>query len=278
MKRLFVLLVALSVAGIALAQSPLPTIPGKSSGLAPTKLPDALQEVGIDQKLDAQIPLDLTFTDEQGRRVQLKDYFGKRPVILSFVYYDCPMLCTLVLNGLVRGLRPLSLNPAQDFEIITVSFDPKETAPLAESKKRAYLNSYRRPSAEQGWHFLVGDDASIHKLAAAAGFKYHWDTASSQFAHASGIMVLTPGGRLSRYFYGVEFSARDLRFGLIDASAGKIGTLADQMLLFCYHYDPATAKYGVAILNVMRVAGITTVLLIAGFIITSVRQERRRLA
>jgi protein SCO1/2 len=180
-----------------------------------------------------------------------------------------------VLNGLVRGLRPLSLNPGSDFEIVTVSFDPRETAPLAESKKRVYLNSYRRPSAQQGWHFLTGDEPSIRALTRAAGFKYHWDEASQQFAHASGIMILTPDGRMSRYFYGIEFSGRDLRLGLIDASAGKIGTVADQVLLYCFHYDPTTGKYGVAIMNVMRLAGLATLLLVGGFIGTSVWHERR---
>jgi protein SCO1/2 len=262
----------------AQALSPLPSIPSKTSGAIPTQLPNGLRDVGIEQKLNAPIPLSLLFTDEEGRRVQLKDYFGKRPVILSFVYYDCPMLCTMVLNGLVRGLRPLSVNPGSDFEIVTVSFDPRETAPLAAAKKRMYLNSYRRPSAAQGWHFLTGDDPSIRALTHAAGFNYHWDESSQQFAHASGIMIVTPDGRMSRYFYGIEFSGRDLRLGLIDASAGKIGTVADQVLLYCFHYDPATGKYGVAIMNVMRLAGLATLLLVGGFIGTSVWHERRTLA
>ncbi len=262
----------------AQSPSPLPMVPSKTSGVIPTRLPDGLRDVGIDQKLNAQMPLSLFFTDEAGRRVQLKDYFGKRPVILSFVYYDCPMLCTMVLNGLVRGLRPVSLNPGSDFEIVTVSFDSKETAPLAESKKRVYLNSYRRPSAAQGWHFLTGDEPSIRALTRAAGFNYRWDESGGQFAHASGIMILTPDGRMSRYFYGIEFSGRDLRLGLIDASAGKIGTAADQVLLYCFHYDPATGKYGVAIMNVMRLAALATLLLVGGFIGTNVWNERRTLA
>ena len=274
------LIASLLLSGMLSAQalSPLPMVPSKTSGVIPTQLPSGLRDVGIEQKLNAQIPLSLFFTDEEGRRVQLKDYFGKRPVILSFVYYDCPMLCTMVLNGLVRGLRPVSLNPGSDFEIVTVSFDSRETAPLAESKKRMYLNSYRRPSAAQGWHFLTGDEPSIRALTRTVGFNYHWDEASQQFAHASGIMVLTPDGRISRYFYGIEFSGRDLRLGLIDASAGKIGTAADQVLLYCFHYDPATGKYGVAIMNVMRLAGLVTLLLVGGFIGTSVWHERRALA
>jgi protein SCO1/2 len=275
----FVLATAMFATGSAAqSPSPLPLVPSKTSGVIPTQLPIGLRDVGIEQKLNAQIPLSLLFTDEEGRRVQLKDYFGKRPVILSFVYYDCPMLCTMVLNGLVRGLRPVSLNPGSDFEIVTVSFDPRETAPLAESKKRVYLNSYRRPSAAQGWHFLTGDEPSIHALTRAAGFNYHWDESSQQFAHASGIMILTPDGRISRYFYGIEFSGRDLRLGLIDASAGKIGSAADQVLLYCFHYDPSTGKYGVAIMNVMRLAGLATLLLVGGFIGASVWHERRSLA
>jgi protein SCO1 len=259
----------------AQSPSPLPLVPSKTSGVIPTTLPSGLRDVGIDQKLNAQMPLSLLFTDEEGRRVQLKDYFGKRPVILSFVYYDCPMLCSMVLNGLVRGLRPVGLNPGRDFEIVTVSFDPRETAPLAAAKKRVYLNSYRRPSAEQGWHFLTGDEPSIRTLTRAAGFNYHWDEASQQYAHASGIMVLTPDGRMSRYFYGIEFSGRDLRLGLIDASSGRIGTVADQVLLYCFHYDPAAGKYGVAIMNVMRLAGLTTLLLVGGFIGANIWHERR---
>jgi len=270
-KRLLILLILASAAS---AQTPLPSVSAKPGGAA-AQLPAALEGVGIDQKLDAQLPLALFFTDEDGRRVQLRDYFGKRPVILTFVYYDCPMLCDMVLNGLVRGMRPINLQPGRDFEIVTVSFDPKETAPLAAAKKRTYLNSYRRAGAENGWHFLTGDEASVRALTRAAGFHYHFDEASGQFAHASGIMVATPEGRLSRYFYGVEFSARDLRFGLIDASAGKIGTVADQVLLFCFHYDPTTAKYGVAILNAMRLAGVATVLALGGFMFLSFKSDRK---
>jgi protein SCO1/2 len=263
------------VAAAALAQSPLPAVPPGIGGGIPTRLPDALRDVGITQKLDAQLPLDLAFTDENGRRVQLREYFGKRPVILSFVYYDCPMLCTMVLNGLVRGLRPINLQPGRDFEIVTVSFDSRETPVLAASKKRSYLNSYRRDGAEQGWHFLTGGEASVKALAAAAGFRYRFDESSKQFAHASGVMVTTPGGKLSRYFYGVEFSARDLRLSVVDASAGKIGSLADQMLLFCFHYDPATAKYGVAIMNVTRALAAATVLALGGFMLIGFLHDRR---
>ncbi len=278
MTRASIIAMCLAAGALGAQPSVLPTLPGKSSGVIPTQLPAGLRDVGIDQKLNTQIPLSLFFTDEEGRRVQLKEFFGKRPVILSFVYYDCPMLCSLELNGLVRGLRPLKLNPASDFEIVTLSFDPREKAPLAESKKRMYLNSYRRASAQQGWHFLTGDDPSIHALTRAAGFNYHWDQSSEQFAHASGILILTPEGRISRYLYGIEYDSRDIRLGLIDASSGRIGGLADQVLLYCFHYDPTVGKYGVAIMNIMRLAALLTLALVGGFIGMSVWHERRSLA
>lgn len=268
------LLTILILTAAATAQSPIPSVSAKPGGL-PAQLPSGLEGVGIDQHLNGQLPLTLFFNDEDGRRVQLRDYFGKRPVILNFVYYDCPMLCDMVMNGLVRGMRPMNLQPGRDFEIVTVSFDSRETPPLAAAKKRVYLNSYRRAGAETGWHFLTGDEASVHALTNAAGFRYRYDPATEQFAHASGIMVATPDGHLSRYFYGVEFSARDLRFGLIDASAGKIGNVADQVMLFCFHYDPTTGKYGMAILNSMRVAGVITVLLLGGFMFSSFRSDRK---
>lgn len=268
------LFAALAAPAMAQAPSGLPVVRAKPGQYPAKRLPDALRDVGIDQKLNSQIPLDLPFLDEDGRNVKLGDYFGKRPVILSLVYYDCPMLCTMVLNGLVRAMRPLSLVPSRDFEIVTVSFDPKETPPLAESKKRLYTNLYHHDGAQTGWHFLTGNDASIKALADAVGFRYRFDEASGQYAHASGIMVLTPEGKLSRYFYGVEYSGRDLRFGLIDASSGKIGTIADQVLLYCFHYDPATSRYGVAIMNVMRLCGIATVLALGVFIVGSVWKEK----
>ncbi len=271
-------LLATSFAGGVNAQSLLPAVPSKPESAAKTQLPPALMDIGIDQKLDAQLPLDLYFTDEEGRRVQLREYFGKRPVILSFVYYDCPMLCNMVLNGLVRGMRPMKLDPGTDFEIVTVSFDPKETPAIAAAKKRVYLNAYKLEPTARGWPFIIGDGPSVRALTRAAGFKYRFDQASAQFVHASGIMVATREGRMSRYFYGVEYSARDLRLGLIDASAGRAGSLADQVLLFCFHYDPTTAKYGVAIMNMMRVAGIATVLVLGGFMISNFKHDRKAAA
>ncbi len=279
MMRLLLAAAGLAVFAPAFAQtglSPAPAPANFNAAAGQTGLPPALRNVGIDQKLNEQAPLDIPFRDEAGKTVQLRQYFGRQPVILALVYYDCPMLCTLVLNGLVRSLRAISLNPDQHFQIVTVSFDPRETPALAMAKKQQYIKSYRRPGAEQGWHFLTGEQASIERLTKAVGFRYSFDPKSQQFAHASGIMVLTPEGRLARYFYGLEYSARDLRLALIEASANKIGTPADQVLLFCFHYDPATAKYSLAIMNALRAAGAATALALGGFMFVMFRRDRRR--
>jgi protein SCO1/2 len=261
----------------ALAQ--IPKQPGPSSplygartaevGSPSTGLPTALRDVGIDQKLDQQLPLDLIFRDESGQEVKLGHYFGQRPVVLAFVYYDCPMLCTQVLNGMVTSFRVLPFQVGKEFDVVTVSFDPRETSTLATTKKKVYIDylpEKMRPAAMNGWHFLTGDQANIAKLTEAAGFRYHYDEATKQFAHASGIMVATPQGKLSRYFYGVEYAPRDLRLGLIESSANKIGSPVDQLLLYCYHYDPATGKYGAAVMKVMRIAGVLTVLAIVAML------------
>jgi protein SCO1/2 len=267
-----VLLVMLWVA-LAWTSVPAQSPPGPSSplyGARPAEttnvaagLPAALQEVKIEQKLDQQLPLDLVFRDESGRDVKLGDYFGQKPVVLAFVYYDCPMLCTQVLNGMVTSFRVLPFQIGKEFDVVTISFDPRETPALAESKKKVYLNylpERMRANASSGWHFLTGDQANIEKITEAAGFHYRYDDATKQFAHASAIMVTTPHGKLSRYFYGIEYPARDLRLGLIESSANKIGSPVDQLLLYCYHYDPATGKYGAAIMKIMRVAGVLTLL------------------
>jgi len=270
-------LVLLVAAPSALAQ--IPRQPGPSSplygartdepGSPSTGLPMALRDVGIDQKLDQQLPLDLVFHDESGQDVKLGQYFGQRPVVLAFVYYDCPMLCTQVLNGMVTSFRVLPFQVGKEFDVVTVSFDPRETSSLATSKKHVYINylpEKMRPAAMNGWHFLTGDQANIAKLTEAAGFRYHYDEATKQFAHASGIMVTTPQGKLSRYFYGVEYAPRDLRLGLIESSVNKIGSPVDQLLLYCYHYDPATGKYGAAVMKIMRIAGVLTVLAIVAML------------
>jgi protein SCO1 len=232
-------------------------------GAPSTGLPSALRDVKIEQKLDQQLPLDLQFRDENGQQVKLGQYFGGKPVVLAFVYYDCPMLCTQVLNGMVTSFRVLPFQIGNEFEVVTVSFDPRETSTLAATKKKVYVDylpERMRANAINGWHFLTGDQENIAKLTDAAGFHYRYDEATKQFAHASAIMVTTPHGKLSRYFYGIDYPARDLRLGLIESSENKIGSPVEQLLLYCYHYDPATGKYGFAIMRVMRVAGVITVL------------------
>jgi protein SCO1/2 len=233
-----------------------------------------LGEVGFDQKLDAQVALDLPFTDESGAEVELGRYFGTKPVVLLLVYYECPMLCTLVLNGFVRMLRALSLEPGDDFEIVTVSIDPRETPELAGRKRAKYIAEYGKPEAASGWHFLTGSEASIAKLASTVGFRFKFDAETNQYAHASGFVTLTPQGRVAKYFYGVEYAPRDVRLALVESSSGRIGTLVDQVLLLCYHYDPTTGKYGVAIMTIVRALGILTVGALVGFIVIMLRRER----
>jgi protein SCO1 len=240
------------------------------TGNPSTGLPTALREVRIEQKLDQQLPLDLVFRDESGQPVRLGQYFGQKPVVLAFVYYDCPMLCTQVLNAMVTSFRVLPFEIGKDYDVVTVSFDPRETNTLATAKKQfymKYLPERMRAGANSGWHFLTGDQPSITQLTDAVGFHYRYDEATKQFAHASGIMVTTPQGKLSRYFYGVDYPARDLRLGLIESSENKIGSPVEQLLLYCYHYDPATGRYGVAIMKVMRIAGVATLLGLAAMIL-----------
>jgi len=227
--------------------------------------------------LNSSIPLDLLFRDETGTPVKLSRYFGRKPVVLSLVYYNCPMLCTQVLNGLDRSLKDVPLDIGKDFEVISVSIDPSEDAKLASAKRDLYTGIYGRPGAAEGWHFLTGDEPQIKQLANAVGFRYAYDAGSKQFAHASGIMVLTPAGKISRYFYGIQYASRDMRLGLVEASEGKIGSPVDQILLFCYHYDPVTGKYGLLISRVLQVAGILTVLVIAVMILLLSRREHYRL-
>jgi protein SCO1/2 len=236
--------------------------------------PPALREVGFDQHLGETLPLDLAFRDETGRAVRLGDYFGKRPVVLSLVYYECPMLCTLTLNGLVSALGVLPWTPGQEFELVTVSFDPRETPAQATAKKKAYLGRYHKPEAAAGWHFLTGDEAALRALTKAVGFRYAWDGASQQFAHPAGLVVATPDGRLARYLFGVEYAPKDLRLALLEASEGKVGSPVDQLLLFCYQYDPATGRYGAALMRVLRAGGVLTLLALGGFFVISLRQER----
>jgi protein SCO1 len=220
---------------------------------------EVLKKVNIEQKLGSQIPLDATFKNEWGQSVKLGDYFkGDRPVILTLVYYECPMLCNQTLNGLVGALEAVTFSPGKEFEIVTVSFDPREGPETAAKKKETYLKRYRREGAQNGWHFLTGDKEAIDRLAQSVGFGYAWDEQSKQFAHASAIMVATPEGRLSHYFYGIEYSPKDIRLSLVEASSGKIGSPVDELILYCYHYDPATGKFA-PVMAVLRAAGVLTV-------------------
>jgi protein SCO1/2 len=247
----------------------------REPGMVSSSMPEALRSIGFDQNIDQHVPLDTTFRDEAGRTVRLGDYFGKRPVVMVFAYYDCPMLCTQVINGLSSALGVMSLKPGEDFEIVTVSFNPHDTPATATAKKAIYLERYKRPGAANGWHFLSGDQPEIERLTKAAGFRYAWDADTKQYAHPSGVIVLTPDGRLARYLFGIEYGPRDLRLGIVEASAGKVGTPVDSLLLYCYHYDPMTGRYGLIIMRAMRIAGAATVLLLGTFIVVMVRKEKK---
>jgi len=235
--------------------------------------PELLKDVGIDQKLNDSVPLDLTFRDESGQTVKLAQFFGSGPVILSLVYYNCPMLCTQVLNGMERSLKDVPMDIGKQFSVVTVSIDPTERPTLASVKHALYTGLYGRPGAPQGWHFLTGHEPQIKQLANAVGFRYAYDPASKQFAHASAIMILTPEGKISRYLYGIQYGTRDLRLGLVEASEGKIGTPVDQILLFCYHYDAATGRYSVLVSRLLKLAGAFTILVIGIGIFLLARSE-----
>lgn len=243
---------------------------------APLQSKQIIKEVGIDQHLNAQLPLDAVLRDEQGHQVRLGEFFGKKPVILNFVYYRCPMLCTQVLNGLLRSSQGLKYTLHDDFDIVSISIDPRETPEMAAAKKKKYVASYRREGGEEGWHFLTADEATIEQLASIAGFRYRYDAPSNQYAHASGIMIVNPEGRISHYFYGIDYSPVDLRLALTESSENRIGNLVDQVLLLCYHYDPATGKYGFAISAVLRLAGTATLLILGLFLLRMFALERRR--
>ncbi len=247
---------------------------GTSNGL-----PQQLQAVGIEQKLNEQVPLDAVFKDENGKEIKLGEYFGKgKPVILALVYFECPMLCNEVLNGLTGSLKGVSFDAGKDFDVVAISFDARENSlpELAKNKKAGYLSRYERKNTENGWHFLTGTQSEIDKVTQAVGFNYKFDAATNQFAHAGGIMMLTPEGRLSRYFYGIDYQPRDLKFGLIDSSESKIGNPAEQLYLYCFHYDPATGNYGLAVLRVMRLAAIATILGIVGMVFVFWRRNKKK--
>ncbi len=237
--------------------------------------PPPTKEVGFDQKLGGQVPLDLVFRDEAGREVKLAQYFGRRPVVLQLMYFECPMLCGMAIEGLLRSLRALSWDVGREFDVVTVSFDPREGPALASEKKKNVLGIYGRPGAGEGWHFLTGSEASIRALTGAVGFRYVWDAAQKQFAHATGIVILTPAGKISRYFFGIEYPTKDLRLGLIDSTSEKIGGLTDQLLLMCYHYDPHVGRYTPAVTRLMQAGGALTLLTLVTFVALMLRRERR---
>lgn len=236
--------------------------------------PPYLQNVGIEQHLDGQVPRDLSFVDDTGRTVKLGDYFGKKPLILNLVYYNCTMLCGEALAGLSAALKMVKFDVGNQFDVITVSFNPRETPQLAAQKKAEYLKRYGRTGAASGWHFLTGPADSINALTKAVGFQYQYDATRDQYAHATAIMVLTPQGRISKYFYGVDFPPKDLRMGLVEASQNKIGNAVDQVLLYCYHYDPATGKYGAIVSNMLKLGGAATIFFVGGLILVLLRLER----
>jgi protein SCO1 len=246
-------------------------IPARAQQAGP---PPMLREVSIAQRLNEPIPPEILFRDEDGNAVHLGDYFGKKPIVLSLVYFDCPALCTEVLNGELRTMKAISLDLGKDFDAITVSFEPKDMPALAKAKRDVYAGQYGRPGAAENWHFLTGEQPSIDALTQAAGFHYAYDSASRQYAHATAILVLTPNGRIARYFYGVTYPARDFRLGLVEASEGKIGTPTDHALLYCYQYDPMTGKYGLIVMNIVRGAGLLTVLVLGIFLFVMFRRER----
>ena len=261
---------SLALLTLALAAGPLPE-PGTAAGALPPEVAD----LTFDQKLGAQVPLDAAFRDEQGRAVRLGELVHNRPVVLVLAYYRCPQLCTLVLNGLLDGLKGTPYRPGQEFEVVALSFDPRETPDLAAAKKEHYVAGYGRPGSEAGWHFLTGDKDQIDRVAAAIGFHYSYDAAHDRFNHPSGLTILTPTGTVSRYLFGIRFLVRDLKLGVVEASEGRVGSVVDQLLLFCFHYDREAGAYGFAVMSAVRAGGAVTVLALGGFFLLMWRRDRR---
>lgn len=269
--------VALGPAGVSAQDGGAPGL-RPEAGLPAGQMPGPLASVAFEQRLDQALPLDVPFVDEDGREVTLGRFFGRRPVVLAFVYYECPMLCNQVLNGLTSALAVLDETVGRDFDVVAISFDARETPLQAAAKRKAYLERYARAEAAEGWHFLTGSEASIQAVTRAAGFRYAWDPRTEQFAHASGIVVATPEGRLSRYFFGIEYAPRDVQFALIDSSNGRIGGLAERVVLYCYHYDPAAGTYAFDAMRAVRIGGALTLVAVVGFVVVSLRRERREAA
>lgn len=249
---------------------------GTGPGLDASATPDILKHVGIEQNIGVSLPLDLEFYDETGTPVNLGSYFGDKPVILTLVYYDCPMLCTEVLNGLNRSLAPLNYSIGEEFKVVTVSFDPRETPTLASQKKAVYTQRYGRPGTGEGWHFLTGDASAIDALTESVGFNYVYDETEAQFVHGSAIMIISPKGTVSHYFFGIEYPSEDIRLALIESSEEKLGNVFDQIMLYCFNYDPEQGRYGVAIMNAMRLAGLATLLAMGAFMVVMFKRDRRR--
>ena len=248
---------------------------GAGPGLEASATPEILKHVGIEQKIGSSLPLDLEFYDETGTPVKLGSYFGDKPVILSLVYYDCPMLCTEVLNGLNRSLAPLNFTIGDEFQVLSVSFDPRETHQLAVQKKAVYTQRYNRPGAKEGWHFLTGEAPAIDALTGTVGFNYVYDESEGQFVHGSAIMIVSPKGTVSHYFFGIEYPSEDIRLALIESSEEKLGNVFDQIMLYCFNYDPEQGRYGVVIMNTMRVAGLVTLLAMGSFMVIMFKRDRR---
>lgn len=269
--------IVLLAAGAAMGQGWTAQGPGLEDSRRDNVKPPVLDNVTIDQRLNEHIPLDLEFVDDRGNAVKLSQLFGDKPVVLALVYYTCPQVCNQILNGLVSTLRQVKFDAGKDFEVLAVSFDPRETPELAREKKAGYMHWYQREGGEAGWHFLTGGQQAIDALTEAVGFKYSYDPVSNQYAHASAIMILTPDGKLSRYFYGVEYSIKDVQFGLMEASNNRVGSFVDKLLLYCFHYDPTSGKYGLLVINLMRLGGgLTVVGILAMFILFRRRGARVR--
>jgi protein SCO1 len=247
----------------------------REPGMTASTMPAPLREIGFDQHIGQRLPLDAEVVDEGGRATHAREYFGSRPVILVFAYYSCPMLCTQVINGLASAVGVLSLQPGRDFDVVVVSFDPHDTPATAAAKKAQYVERYKAPGAAGAAHFLTATQPSIDRLTKSAGFRYVWDTPTGQFAHPTGVVVLTPDGRIARYLFGIEYGPRDLRFALVEASAGRVGSAVDTLLLYCYHYDPMTGRYGLVIMRTLRIAGASTVLALGAFVLVMLRRETR---
>jgi protein SCO1/2 len=280
LRRLCILHFAFCMAigsGVAHAQQQpgMPGSMGHQTGIVASNVPPQFKEITFQQRLNQRLPLDATFKDETGRTVKLGDYFGTKPIVLAFVYFQCPMLCSQTLNGIAMANKVLPFTPGNEFDIVLVSFDPRDTPEAANAKKRAHLQHWAQTDSADGWHFLTGDEATIRRVTDAAGFTYKWDEASGQYAHVSGLLTLTPDGRLSRYFYGVEYSPKELRLALVESGEGRIGTAVEELLLYCFQYDPTSGRYGVVVMNLVRLGGLVTMALVGGFVVMMRRRESR---